>query len=601
MLIHALNEYYDILSQSGKLIGDAYSSVAIHYLICLSEDGDIIDIIDHRKTDSSGKKPKLVPREEQLPRRVETTGIATNIIEHRPTYIFGLNYEKASDSFTATDKTNKAEKSHADFVAKNLEFIEGIDTPIVNAYRRFIEKFAPVDECENVFIATIKKDFSTARLAFCLNDSSCLLHKDQALNTRWNELFSERNTSYKKYDTVCAVSGKYGDIARVHDKIKGFNAMGSVLIGVKEDAMSSYGNEQGYNAGVSTEVMGRYTKALNYLLANKQHKTMLDDITILHFAMSSDDVYDNVFNCSFDYEISDTMDASDTTSLISTVMQEARMSAITGERLDIADKMDTGVDFYIIGLKPNSSRLALKFIFKQKFGNILHNIAQHQIDMALIDTAKPISLWQIQKELKSPVSKSANIDPALATKLMQAILYGHNYPSFLLSTVVRRIKTDSDTDKNNFVKINPRRISILKACINRPLRLKNGEEFVTMSLNTENTNQAYLCGRLFAVLEKLQQDASGGGLNKTIKDSYFSSACAKPSAIFPKLLKLANYHTAKAEYGRNRNYEIGEIMEKMSEQFPTTLTLDEQGKFIIGYYQQMYHRNSKITETKEDN
>ncbi len=600
MLIHALNEYYDILSHSGKLVDDAYSAVPIHYLICLSEEGEIIDIIDHRKTDNSAKKPKLVPREELLPRRVETTGIATNYIEHRPTYIFGLNYDKSTDSFTATDKTQKAEKSHNDFVAKNLEFIGEINSPVVGAYRKFIKNFAPEAECENEYISTIKKDFSTARLAFCLNDSSILLHNDPELNAHWKELFKEKNSPTTTHNTVCAISGEQGEIARVHDKIKGFNAMGSVLIGVKEDAMSSYGKEQGYNAGISTQVMSRYTKALNYLMAEKTHKTMLDDITILHFAMSGNEVYDNVFKCSFDYEFSEGMDADDTTSLITDIMQEVKVAAVTGDRLDIKDKIDTDVDYYIIGLKPNSSRIAMKFIYKRKFGEIIQNIALHQHDMALSDNSKPISLWQMQRELKSPVSKAANIDPALSSKLMQSVLYGQNYPSFLLSTVVRRIKTDSDNDKNSYIKINPRRIAILKACINRPLRLKNREEFVTMALNTENTNEAYLCGRLFAVLEKLQQDASGGGLNKTIKDAYFSSACAKPATIFPKLLKLSNYHTAKAEYGRNRSYEIGEIISGLNDEFPTILTLEEQGKFIIGYYQQMYHRNNKPTETKEE-
>ena len=109
-----------------------------------------------------------------------------------------------------------------------------------------------------------------------------------------------------------------------------------------------------------------------------------------------------------------------------------------------------------------------------------------------------------------------------------------------------------------------------------------------MSLNTENKDPAYLCGRLFAVYEKIQQDASGGGLNKTIKDAYYSSACSTPSIIMPKLDKLAQNHIRKLSEAATVYYSklIGEITDKLEGKFPKNMTLDDQGSFIIGYYQQ---------------
>ena len=120
-----------------------------------------------------------------------------------------------------------------------------------------------------------------------------------------------------------------------------------------------------------------------------------------------------------------------------------------------------------------------------------------------------------------------------------------------------------------------------------------------MALDIENNNQAYLCGRLFAVLEKVQSDALLG-LNRTIKDAYFASACANPSTVFPKLIKLSQYHIEKLEYKFKYKIVTGEIMDKLNGKFPKTLPLSEQGKFIIGYYQQMqdlYKPND--TKTKE--
>ncbi len=48
-----------------------------------------------------------------------------------------------------------------------------------------------------------------------------------------------------------------------------------------------------------------------------------------------------------------------------------------------------------------------------------------------------------------------------------------------------------------------------------------------MSLNEQSTIPAYVLGRLFAVLEKVQKEAIPD-LNTTIKDRYFTSACASP-------------------------------------------------------------------------
>ena len=107
-----------------------------------------------------------------------------------------------------------------------------------------------------------------------------------------------------------------------------------------------------------------------------------------------------------------------------------------------------------------------------------------------------------------------------------------------------------------------------------------------MSLDLENKNQAYLCGRLFAVLEKIQQDASGGGLNRTIKDSYFASACSKPSTVFPKLYKLSQNHIKKLSSPIFYNKLCGEILDGLDGKFPSTLSLDDQGRFIVGYAQQ---------------
>jgi CRISPR-associated protein Csd1 len=110
-----------------------------------------------------------------------------------------------------------------------------------------------------------------------------------------------------------------------------------------------------------------------------------------------------------------------------------------------------------------------------------------------------------------------------------------------------------------------------------------------MSLNEQSTNQAYLLGRLFAVLEKAQSEAVGENIGASIKDRYFTSACASPRSVFPVLLRLSQHYISKAEYGRSIDRRIQEIMNLLdveNDPFPAHFSLDEQGIFVLGYYHQ---------------
>ena len=122
-----------------------------------------------------------------------------------------------------------------------------------------------------------------------------------------------------------------------------------------------------------------------------------------------------------------------------------------------------------------------------------------------------------------------------------------------------------------------------------------------MSLDTTNSNIGYLLGRLFATLEKLQEEAQGGNLNATIKDRYYGAASSTPCTVFPQLFKLKNFHLAKlSNPGRKTNFEklIGEITDGISaEGIPAHLSLDNQARFAIGYYHQ---RQDFFTKNEEN-
>ncbi|MEI6972751.1 MAG: type I-C CRISPR-associated protein Cas8c/Csd1, partial [bacterium] len=143
------------------------------------------------------------------------------------------------------------------------------------------------------------------------------------------------------------------------------------------------------------------------------------------------------------------------------------------------------------------------------------------------------------------------------------------------------------------------RAALIKACINRSTRSKHPEqkEELKVSLDESNTNIGYRLGRLFATLEKIQQEASPG-VNATIRDKFYGAASSTPVTVFGNLMRLKNHHLAKLEnQGRRVNLErlIGQIMSGIND-FPPHLKLEDQGRFAIGYYHQMQDFYTKKSE-----
>ena len=122
-------------------------------------------------------------------------------------------------------------------------------------------------------------------------------------------------------------------------------------------------------------------------------------------------------------------------------------------------------------------------------------------------------------------------------------------------------------------------------------------------LDPTNANPAYRLGRLFATLEKIQEEASPG-LNATIRDRYYGAASSTPVAVFTTLLRLKNHHLGKLHKGRAVQMErtIDEIMNGLDD-FPRILTLPNQGRFALGYYHQRQafftKSESQTTDTPE--
>lgn len=589
MLIGELCSYYDTLAANGLLEKNGFSRVSVRYRIMLTPEGTLAAIEPCSSTvqtkDKSGKvKSKEVPAEMIMPKRSEKPGIDNNIPEHRPLYIFGLAVEKG-----ALVESDKAKKSHKAFVEKILEYTEGMTSELARAYRAFAESWVPSENLQNPILTEIIKDYDKSGYCFgIMGHPEKLLHDDEEFLSE----YTNESSALSDEDTdkgVCAVTGlSEQPIAGIHGVIRGIRGgqpSGTKLVCFNNPSDESYGKKQSANSSISVAAAEKYTAALNWLLRTEGHHTTLDDMTLVYWADTNDVNTDSAVCDLFSFFCTDTKaDRAETDNRLSGVMAKARLGELSPADLS-AEGIDSAVSFYVVGFTPNSSRISMKFFYRNSIGRFIENISQHQRDLSHsgLDPDKQLSVWALLNELSSPKVKTASYP--LYASLMESILKGTRYPQALLSKVVQRCKTDRDEEKK-FYAVNSRRIALIKACLNRQARIMNKQEVISMALDTENTSQAYLCGRLFALLEYAQQKASGGNLNRTIKDSFFSSACTKPSSVFPKLMMLAQHHIEKAENGGYVNKLISEVMDKLEGGFPSTLTSDEQGEFIVGYYQQ---------------
>lgn len=187
--------------------------------------------------------------------------------------------------------------------------------------------------------------------------------------------------------------------------------------------------------------------------------------------------------------------------------------------------------FFLLGLSPNSSRIAVRFFHRASLAELLENLRRHHRDIGLVPNpavgkrpADPDfpAAWRL---LRQTARESKDIPPILTAPLLRSIITGARYPDGLYRAALRRVHAD-------------RRIDYLRCCVVKGYLNRNLNQEVSMSLDVNRPDPGYRLGRLFAPLEKTRKDALGESLNKTIRDSFYSSASATPGSVFPRLLHL---------------------------------------------------------------
>ena len=256
-------------------------------------------------------------------------------------------------------------------------------------------------------------------------------------------------------------------------------------------------------------------------------------------------------------------------------------------------RLNPDMRFYVLGLAPNAGRLSVRFFWQNTFGTLARNLKYHYDRLNIIrpsfDTRLTLSVWQLARETVNLNARTPEPNPRLAGDLLSAVLNNGRYPATLLDGVVLRIRAERNITRG--------RAAILKAYYLRNSQDKQLKEVMTVELNEQSTYLPYVLGRMFALLEAIQESANPG-INTTIKDRYFNSASFTPSHVFPMLINLAQKHLAKLNGGLYRFYndQLIDLNAHLTETLPTRMSLPEQSAFQIGYY----HEIQKLYTKKEE-
>ena len=586
MILASLARYYRRLAAENDEMGNpkvppyGFSEEKIGWILVLDKEGRLKDVIPHLSED---KKPQ--PKYMSVPKvgGSDSNSIKPKFLWGNSQYILGITAKETKDPSRTTRCYNSFRSYHLGLLKDSQD--EGL-----LALRKFLETWQP-DMFQN---QPCKKEILDTNMVFKLSGTSGYIHQRKDALKLWiQEIENEEIT-----DGFCLISGEQSKIVEKHPVIKGVNGgkAEQMIVSFNKEAFASFGKEQGANAPVSEQSAFAYTTALNYLLRRENnHCLTIGDASTVFWAEADDNATAQAAEGFFAHVFTPPDDEQESDKVFNVLEQIGKGRPLQ----EIAPELSPNTRFYILGLAPNAARISVRFWLDTTFGQLAENLAQHWQDLALEPCAwkTPPSIWRLLLQT-AVLGKSENISPVLAGEMTRAVICGTPYPLSLLSQLITRIRADGD--------VNGLRVAMMKAVLQRRFRKGFIEEGGPMSLNNESPNRAYLLGRLFAVLERIQYQALGE-LNAGIADRYYGSASAVPFSVFPRLLSGAKHHLSrlrkdKAGMAVNLDKDLGEIIAKLPETFPRHLSIDEQGRFAIGYYhqKQSYFAKKETAETIEN-
>lgn len=569
MILKALYDYYQRSGEEVAPLGLEYKQIG--FIIVLDKDGHFLRFED-RRLDKKSAQQFLVMKSVG-----RSSAPVSNYLYDNSQYVFGYSDKGDLDSMRKYFDTFKSKVAEIYGMYSENKAIQAVYAFYQQEPSAMVEAMQQ-DALWDDIAKNLNKKYST--FSFLIDgDTEIVASKRDLMN-----LATPEDTVEGK---LCLVTGKHSKTVEVTTAtmIPGSQATAKLVAFQVNSGYDSYGKTKGNNAPISEDAEFAYTTALNHMLRPDSHnKFMVGNRTFLFWASSASQAAKESEDSLFALLGRPETDDDDPNRRIELV--RSTFMAIYNGKLS-ADKDDR---FYILGLAPNSARIAVVYWNEMPLRDFAGVISRHFEDMEMVDIRKEKKPYVGLHSILGSVTlggKSSDAIPNMPDAVVKSIFQGLPYPISLFQACIRRVRAEQS--------INVVRAAIMKAYLNR--LNDNNHKNIERMLDKENNNQGYLCGRLFAVLENLQYAANK---QDSIRSSYMNAASSTPAAVFSTILKLSNSHYGKLSK-ENKGLAVffdnqkKEIM-AMIQDFPTTLDLGDQGRFFLGYYHQKCYRENKETE-----
>lgn len=584
MILQALTNHYETLAAKGEIPRDGWALVKVSWALEIDTSGSVRSVMPLNETVERKGKTISVPQQKSMPAPYKrSSGIRPDFLCDNAAYILGVSEsQEEKDRKRAADCFSSSREFH-------LSVLRSCGSDTALAVRRFFDRWDPANAAEHPVVGPKLKELTSGGGNITFYTGTGFAAEDAEIAGAWQDAYEEDSSEAA---CVCLVTGKCAVPAKIHPAVKGVKdaqSSGAALVSFNADSFTSYEKEQNLNAPVSKYAAFAYTTALNHLLADTGHRKFIGDATVVYWAENGEPAEQDFMSALFeggDERITDE------------VLDDTMKRFAAGQSVDIEGLTASPDDrFFILALSPNNARVSVRLFYDTGFGDIARNFSRFYEELAITGAKKHIPLWQILNETarRSPDGK-ANPSPEVAGDMLRAVITGGDFPETLYQSILLRIRSEKEI---RAVKAAAIKAFLLRNRRNHP-DYPEYKEVLGVKLNEETTYLPYVLGELFAVLEAVQETASGV---TTIKDRYFTSACTTPAIVFPRLIELANHHLRKLDGGTKIYYarELGTLMNKIGESYPAQMNLNDQGIFQIGYYHKRQRRfEGKTQENKTE-
>ncbi|HYV26337.1 MAG TPA: type I-C CRISPR-associated protein Cas8c/Csd1 [Candidatus Eisenbacteria bacterium] len=436
-----------------------------------------------------------------------------------------------------------------------------------------------------------------------------LLLENESLRQFWRDLHgrevAQTRTGFRT--GICLISGRPDQpLAPTHNpKIQGVpntQSFGASIVSFDKDAFASYGFDQSLNAPTSDEAATAYCVALNWLIGHADHSLRLSQTTLCFWARQTESV-GSLF-----------------ARLLNRPDPQSVAQFLKSPWAGIERELAHRDQFFAVTLAGNSGRIVVRHWVQEPLDQAIENFHEWFADLELHVPPKanpksnkkpkasgkttefhPLSVYWLAC---TTVREAKDLAPDVPAQLYRAALERTAPSVSLIKSILNQLHAKLVSDENYNPLYDESRFALLKLILNR--NRKDTDMELKPDLTADTDDPAYNCGRLLSVFNETQKKAHEYGLKgATVAEKYFGTASTSPAYVFPYLVKLNRHHLQKisksAKYAGGERFleedifsilaRLGQTEEmrqkKIPPAFPRILDLQAQGRFALGFYQQM--------------